>query len=63
MELPISDLIEKLNSISAHLLLLNETGSQDVIVFDSHISSFRHRKRAHTCRELTDLEKYISNIQ
>jgi len=61
-ELPISDLIEKLNSISAHLQLLNETGSQDEIVLDSHIKSIRKRKRGHTCSELMDLEKYISNI-
>ncbi|KAL4485711.1 hypothetical protein ABPG72_010973 [Tetrahymena utriculariae] len=63
IELPIQNLIDKLHSLNQHLLDKNGISSEDeiVVVFDNKYS--KSRKYQHTCSELTNLERYISNIQ
>ncbi|EAR97506.2 tetratricopeptide repeat protein (macronuclear) [Tetrahymena thermophila SB210] len=63
IELPIQNLIDKLHSLNQHLLDRNGISSQDeiVVVFDNKYS--KSRKYQHTCSELTNLERYITNIQ
>lgn len=60
IDLPITCLMEKLNSINAHLLQSPAAGHANdiVVIFDDQIE--RKQKYHHTCKELSLLEYYIT---